>query len=247
MVPGYTGSKEDFADLLDPLAARGFRVVAIDQPGQYESPGPADRSAYGTVRLSAVVADVARTLADEDGRRPHLLGHSFGGLVTRAAVIDDPTLFASYTMLCSGPGGIGGSRKERMNAIEPILLDQGMAAAYDLLERLAAADPRRTGDPPALTAFLRKRWLASSVDGLLGMGDALLTEPDRTTELAAAELPILVCCGDADDAWPPEIQRDMAVRLGARFVVIPGAGHSPPSENPAETIKVLTDFWSTST
>src|SRR2546421_175548 len=44
LVPGYTGSKEDFAPLIDPIADAGFDVVAIDLPGQYESPGP-DREA----------------------------------------------------------------------------------------------------------------------------------------------------------------------------------------------------------
>ena len=42
MVAGYTGSKEDFAPLLAPLAEAGYRVVALDQRGQYESPGPDD-------------------------------------------------------------------------------------------------------------------------------------------------------------------------------------------------------------
>src|SRR3954470_20839418 len=46
MVAGYTGSKEDFAPLLAPLADAGYRVVAIDQRGQYESPGPDDPAAY---------------------------------------------------------------------------------------------------------------------------------------------------------------------------------------------------------
>src|SRR5439155_8725343 len=36
-VPGYTGSKEDFMPLLRPLANAGYRAVAIDQRGQYES------------------------------------------------------------------------------------------------------------------------------------------------------------------------------------------------------------------
>ena len=36
MVPGFTGSKEDFRFLLAPLAEQGWRVVAVDQRGQYE-------------------------------------------------------------------------------------------------------------------------------------------------------------------------------------------------------------------
>ena len=39
LVPGYTGSKEDFIAVLAPLAAAGHEVLAIDQRGQYESPG----------------------------------------------------------------------------------------------------------------------------------------------------------------------------------------------------------------
>ena len=45
LLPGYTGSKEDFAPLLAPLAQAGFAVTAIDLPGQYESSGPADPAA----------------------------------------------------------------------------------------------------------------------------------------------------------------------------------------------------------
>src|SRR4051794_12052793 len=53
MVAGYTGSKEDFAPLLAPLAEAGWRVVALDQRGQYESSGPDDPSAYSVPELGA--------------------------------------------------------------------------------------------------------------------------------------------------------------------------------------------------
>ena len=51
LVAGYTGSKEDFAPLLAPLAEAGYRVVALDQRGQYESPGPDDPGAYSVTEL----------------------------------------------------------------------------------------------------------------------------------------------------------------------------------------------------
>ena len=40
LVPGYTGSKEDFIAILGQLAAAGRRVVAMDQRGQYQTAGP---------------------------------------------------------------------------------------------------------------------------------------------------------------------------------------------------------------
>jgi pimeloyl-ACP methyl ester carboxylesterase len=50
--------------------------------------------------------------------------------------------------------------------------------------------------------------------------------------------------GEADDAWTPAAQADMARRLGARHEVVPGAIHSPAVENPPRTLEVLLDFWS---
>lgn len=56
-------------------------------------------------------------------------------------------------------------------------------------------------------------------------------------------MPVLVTHGDDDDAWPPSVQRKMARRLGAEYVVIPDAAHSPAVENPAATVRALLRFW----
>jgi pimeloyl-ACP methyl ester carboxylesterase len=62
-------------------------------------------------------------------------------------------------------------------------------------------------------------------------------------ELAATGVPVLVAHGEADDAWLPSVQADMARRLGARHEVIDGSIHSPAVENPPRTVAVLLDFW----
>ena len=46
-----------------------------------------------------------------------------------------------------------------------------------------------------------------------------------------------------DDAWDPAIQEDMALRLRAERVCIPGAAHSPAVEAPETTASTLTHFW----
>jgi pimeloyl-ACP methyl ester carboxylesterase len=74
----------------------------------------------------------------------------------------------------------------------------------------------------------------------------MLTAPDRTAELARLDhIPMLVIYGEDDNAWSPEIQEEMAARLGARRVCIPGAAHSPAVEAPVTTADALTSFWDT--
>jgi pimeloyl-ACP methyl ester carboxylesterase len=243
LVAGFTGSKEDFAPLLTPLADAGLRAVALDQRGQYESPGPDDPAQYGVEVLAQdVLAVLLRLRADSDGPL-HLLGHSFGGLVTRAAVLADPTAVDSLVLLGSGPGCLSGPRAELLGHLAPLLAAGGVQLVSDTLEQLAMTDPRRQAVPEPTREFLTTRFLRNHPAGLQGMADAMLAEPDRVAELAATGVPVLVAHGAADDAWTPAAQADMAQRLGARHEVIDRSVHSPAIENPARTLAVLLDFW----
>lgn len=240
LVPGYTGSKEDFALLAPRLAAAGHRVVAVDQRGQYESPGPPDPAAYSVLALAADLLGLVAGLGDAP---VHLLGHSFGGLVVRAAALERPAVAASVTLLGSGPAALTGPRVDRMDALAPLLRAGGMPAVYAAMEALEVGDPRARPVPAAVRPFLRARFLASSPAGLLGMGAAIRSEPDRVGELAAARLPVLVVYGEGDDAWAPAVQAEMARRLGTEHEIVADAAHSPAAEQPAATAAVLLAFW----
>ncbi|MGY1824863.1 alpha/beta fold hydrolase [Blastococcus sp. SYSU DS0541] len=244
MVAGYTGSKEDFAPLLRPLAAAGYRVVALDQRGQYESPGPDDPAQYSVETLGDDVRAVARVLREESGAPLHLVGHSFGGLVTRAAVLAQPALFTTFTLLGSGPSRLTGRRAELLDHLGPLLDAGGVPLVHQTLEQVAMTDPRAQAVPAPTREFYSRRFLRNSAAGLRGMAAAMLAEPDRVAELKETGVPILVAHGEADDAWMPHVQADMAERLGARHEVIDFAIHSPAVENPPRTLEVLCDFWS---
>ncbi|MEU9028545.1 alpha/beta hydrolase [Streptomyces sp. NPDC048383] len=248
LVPGYTGSKEDFVGLLEPLAGAGYRVVAVDGRGQYESPGPRDEAAYG---LEELARDVLAQAAALGGGPLHLVGHSLGGLIARAAVLRDAAPFASLTLMSSGPGAITEVQQARTK-----LLVAGLEALRDDMPALWAAmrsqDPQNPEDPddtvpdgPAMTEFLRERWLATVPEQLIATGRALIGEPDRVAELALVPLPKLVLSGKVDYAWPVPLLDDMAVRLSATRVVVEDAEHSPNAENPQVTADALASFWGT--
>lgn len=243
LVAGYTGSKEDFAPLLRPLCGAGYRAVALDQRGQFQSPGPDDPGRYSVDELAGDVLAVAGQLRAEGVRTLHLVGHSFGGLVSRAAVLAEPAAFDTLTLLGSGPSRLVGPRAELLEHLAPLLDAGGVPLVNETLEQLAMTDPQAQLVPEPTRSFLSRRFLANSAAGLRGMAAAMTSEPDRVAELAATGVPVLVAYGAADDAWTPEVQADMARRLAARHEVIAGAIHSPAIENPGGTCAVLLDFW----
>jgi pimeloyl-ACP methyl ester carboxylesterase len=240
LVPGFTGSKEDFRLVLEPLARPGRRTVAVDQRGQYESVGPDDPEAYTVKQLAA---DLLGLLDALSAGPVHLVGHSFGGLVARAAVLERPDVASSLTLMCSGPEALAGPRVELLPMLAPVLAEGGMTALADAVEALGADDPRTQALSPQVRAFLRTRMLASAPGALIGMAAALTGEPDRVDELRGTGLPLLVLHGEDDDAWSPAVQAEMAGRLGARHVVVCDAMHSPAVENPGDTADAMNAFF----
>jgi pimeloyl-ACP methyl ester carboxylesterase len=241
LVPGYTGSKEDFIAVLPVLAGAGRRVIAIDQRGQYETPGPDDPAAYTGAALGADIVALLETIAPGG---VHLVGHSFGGLVAREAVLADPARVGSITLMGTGPAGIGEPSASRVRALIEALTQLELTEIWDgFLGPEAVAD----GVPPDIVAFLRRRMVGNTPAALTGTGRELLSMPDRVDRLAQviaeAGVPALVLFGEADDAWDPGLQATMAKRLDAGEVVIAGAAHSPAAEAPETTAAALTAFW----
>jgi pimeloyl-ACP methyl ester carboxylesterase len=233
LVPGYTGSKEDFLALLDQLAAAGRQVLAIDLRGQYQTPG------NGCYSPSALAADIAAVCAETGVH--HLLGHSYGGLVTRDAVLDHDVDLLSYTLMSSGPAALTGPRAADLRTLLASLANNDVATIWaSYLEPQAAA----AGVPAEIVSFLGERMLGNDPAALVDMARHLLSAADRTDELAKlGDLPKLVIYGQNDNAWLPTVQEEMARNLSASRVCIPGAMHSPNVEAPATTASALTTFW----
>ena len=259
LVPGYTGSKEDFLAILDLLADDSRHVIAVDMRGQFETAEAGDPAGYAPAALGADILAIMQAT----GAR-HLVGHSYGGLIGREAVLAGTGAeFASFTLMSSGPGALTGPRAEDLRAMLAILgvgnggqpeggrpeggrpdrvaLRAGIAGIWRAhLEPQAIA----AGVPGHIVAFLGRRMLGNDPDGLVLMAAHMLAAPDRTAELARQDrLPMLVIYGENDNSWSPAAQENMARRLGARRLCIPAAVHSPAVEAPATTASALTRFW----
>ena len=239
LIPGFTGSKEDFAELLPLLAEAGWSAASYDQRGQYESPAaPSD-----DFSLAGLAADARALCAATFGTadQVHLVGHSFGGLVAAAAALRWPESWASLTLLCSGPGGLGERLREDLMALAAALEREELEFVY---QAMARRDRERGCLAPSadIEEFIHRRFLANSVHSLAAMVGHLRQAPDRTADLAALDLPVHVVRGE-HDTWPHDVQDKLAAALGMQVVVIADAAHSPAWEQPEETRDALVRLW----
>ncbi|MGW4838450.1 alpha/beta fold hydrolase [Streptomyces globisporus] len=238
LLPGYTGSKEDFVALLEPLTGAGYRVVAVDGRGQFESKGTDRQESYAQGELARDVLAQAAALGEGPGEL-HLLGHSLGGQIARAAVLLDASPFRSLTLMSSGPAEVVAAQRDKVKMLSDALSVLSMDEVWQAMQAMDPPQDADTGDG----ADLRRRWLAHNPAQLIATGAQLAAEPDRVDELAAVGLPVHVLSGERDDVWPVELFDAMARRLGARRTTIAGAEHSPNTARPQETAKALAAFW----
>lgn len=242
LLPGYTGSKEDFIAMLEPLTGAGYRVVAVDGRGQYETSGPSHQEAYARRELALDV--LAQAGAVGGGEPVHLLGHSLGGQIARAAALEDRAPFRTLTLVSSGPAGVAPGQRRRIGLLSDALGAMDMGRVWRAMRALNP--PEDVGDPlRGDREDLRRRWLRHNPAQLLATGRQLVTEPDRVAELAALDppLPVHVVSGERDDTWPVPLLDAMAERLGARRTRIAGAEHSPNTDRPVETAAAVAAFW----
>jgi pimeloyl-ACP methyl ester carboxylesterase len=72
---------------------------------------------------------------------------------------------------------------------------------------------------------------------------AMRDRADRVADLPAIKVPTLILVGDADSITPPAMAQTMHDKIaGSKLVVIQGAGHMSPMEQPAQVSRAIRNF-----
>lgn len=231
LVHGFTGSKEDFDFIAPLLAERGYRVTTFDNRGQHQSPHSQREDAYTTSSISRDIIELASLMKMD---KPHLFGHSLGGVIAQVAAATNPDTFASLTLMCSGPEPR--SDRSDLHFMLKNFPAHTMESAWEEFQSESFANhPRKE--------LMKSRWLASDMRSVLTHAEILATFPSRVEEIAATGISAHVIYGDGDDRWPLEMQDQMASDLSAPVTVITDAGHCPNEDQPVATAKAIADFW----
>jgi pimeloyl-ACP methyl ester carboxylesterase len=240
LVPGVTGSKEDFTLMLPGLAAAGYHVQTFDLAGQYESAaaGPHNlRPPRAHYDYDLFVRDLIAVL--EAGQAPaHVLGYSFAASVAQLAYAERPELFASLTFLSAPPqpgqAFRGVSRIGRLSWLASGRVGAALMI-WGIKRNFVEVSPGRL-------RFVNIRFASTRVESVRDIIALMKRTPDLRSELAASAIPKLVAVGE-HDLWPLRLHSGFAREIGAQLAVY-RAGHSPCETSPHQLNRDLLALFS---
>jgi pimeloyl-ACP methyl ester carboxylesterase len=250
---------------LPALAARGFRVAAIDLRGY----GDSDKTPRG-YDLWTLAGDVSGLIGALGESRAHVVGHDWGGIiawslaalhprrVARLVTIAAPHPLAIRSAIVRDPRGQGAATLSYAAGFqvprrpERSLRADGSARVERIMRAWAGPEWAATADFAEAVEHCRSamqitnvahcsleyyRWAARSQ-----------LRPDGRRFAAAvarpAEVPVLQIHGAADPCLLPSTAAASAPWAGDahRLLVLPDTGHFPHQERPGAVTELLGDF-----
>lgn len=237
-------------ELVEALAARGFRVIRFDNRDIGLSEKMEGAQAPGLVwqvirqklgwparvpyTLSDMAADAVGLLDALGIDKAHIVGGSMGGMIAQLVAVEYPDRVRSLTSIFSTTGNpkLPAAEKKAMAALtrptagmsEAELIENGIAL------REAIGSPGFPPDPEMqrerVTAMVKRSHYPA---GLQRQIAAIIDDGDRTARLARVTAPTLVLHGEDDPLVKVEGGRATAAAIaGARLETIAGWGHDLP-------------------
>ena len=214
-----------------------YRCIAYDHRGQGRSADDAARA----IDMNTLTEDAAALIKALEIGPVHFCGLSLGGIVGMRLAISRPELVRSLVLLDTTADPEPSKLKYQI--LNLIVRHFGMkfmvkAIMPALYGKTALADPARADErldwANQLAANRRSVWRA--VNGVLARESIY-------EYLGRICAPTLVAVGDEDVATPPAMAERIAGSIdGAKFVVIPKAGHGSTLEQPDAVTAAIAAF-----
>jgi pimeloyl-ACP methyl ester carboxylesterase len=214
-----------FGDL---LAARfPFRALSPVYPGFAGTARPGWLDSVGQL------AGVLRALLEElDLTGVIVVGSSVGGWVAAELALAAPDRVGRLVLI--DPAGLD-------SADHPIA--DFFSLTPDQLAELSWANPEGHRIDPAAMPEARRAILAGNRAALAAYGGRLMADPSLAARLGGITAPTLVVWGEADRIVTPAYGKEYAAAIpGAKFTVLPAAGHLPLLETPEAVLALFGDL-----
>jgi pimeloyl-ACP methyl ester carboxylesterase len=242
----YAGDYRSWEPQLRALS-RQYRCITFSARGYPPSDVPTDSARYS----QDLARDDVKALMDQLRlERAHIVGHSMGAYTTLHVGIRYSQRCLSLTAAGCGWGSNPAERESSAALAKDIarmFKDEGIAKAAAKYADFAMRQQYKAKDPRGWQEF--RRWMSEhSAEGhALTMLHLQLKRPtlwDMEAELKKLSVPLLVIVGDEDAAC-----LDGSVMLKrtvprAALLVLPRAGHTINSEEPAAFNQALLDLFS---
>lgn len=245
LVHGTAAWRGFWKDVAAHLAARGWRVIAVDLPpfgwSEHDVEARYDRIAQAD-RLAAVLAAAA-------DRPAVVVGHSFGGGPATELALRYPGRLRSLVLvdaalgeLDSAPKSGGAFRFRPLAEAATAATVTNPAATGPLLRSMIARKDRAEAWLPVLKQPMRRSGATSAyaawLPSLFASDDGALSR--TSAGLRRLAVPLALIWGEADTVTPIAQGRRIAGLGRARsFATLPGVGHIPHIEDPEGFLAAL--------
>jgi haloalkane dehalogenase len=237
-----------YRDLIAPLVASGFRVVAPDHFGFGRSDKPTDDGWYTIARHRRALDHLVRSLDLGD---VHLVVQDWGGPIGLCTAVDDIDRYARIFILNTWLHDDSfeysdGVRMWRALATDPDQLGGDMPVGRIVSNAMVRPGHDRDGlarafDAPFLDTASKagaRRFPLCIPFGEPELGDADVQAAARV-RLRTVPVPVHVAFADADPIFPWAWAEQWAEELGATLDRIEGAGHFLQIDAPDDVLAVI--------
>jgi 3-oxoadipate enol-lactonase len=232
-IHGLGSSTQDWESQV-PEFSKSYRVITLDLRGHGQSDKPA-----GPYFIPMMAADLAALFQSLRLPPAHVVGLSLGGAVAFQFVLDYPSSVKTLTIVNSGPS-LGGTPEEAQKEIERrvgIVQQLGMRAMGEALSPALFPNPAHT----ALRETFIKRWGENDPQAYIEATLSILGF-NVLDKLGEIRCPTLILASDQD--YTPVSMKESFTKLipNAQLVVIQGAHHALPMEEPEKFNAALREF-----